>query len=216
MGNNMGNNMGNKLTLRQYFEYNKNISNGDIEQIYYNLDSLMKHIHEMGYYVSKLDSDSIILESDKKSLSYDNPLFTFLNIDKNYNFENSNIINNISDLSKLAVGTFISIETGFSDYSKLDNRYINDNFDEISSFVPNPEYFKNAIVTKDNNIPMYYNDYVNQKNSRGKDNFRQMTKTNPYGKMYVADEESAFVKIVFYPVLIIIIVMAIAIFSKFF
>ncbi len=206
--------MGNKVTLRQYFEYNKNATNSDIEQIYYNLDSLMKHIHNRGYYVSKLDSDSIVLSNEKNYSLDEKPLFTFSNIDKNYNFDHNCIANNISDLSKLAVGTFISIETGFSDYSKLDSRYVSENFDEMSYFVPNSEYYRNVIIDK--NTTMYYSDFINQKNSGGKDNSRQMVKANNYGKMYVPDEESAFVKIVFYPVLIIIIVMAIAIFSKFF
>lgn len=206
--------MGSKVTLRQYFEYNKNATNSDIEQIYYNLDSLMKHIHDKGYYVSKLDSDSIVLSNDRNYSSDEKPLFTFSNIDKNYNFEHNCIVNNISDLSKLAVGTFISIETGFCDYSKLDSRYISENFDDMSSFIPNYEYYRGVIVDK--NTTTYYSDFINQKNSGGKDNLRQMVKANNYGKMYVPEEESAFVKIVFYPVLIIIIVMAIAIFSKFF
>ena len=84
----------------------------------------------------------------------------------------------------------------------------------MSSFVPNSEYYRGVIVDK--NTTMYYSDFINQKNSGGKGNSRQMVKANNYGKMYVPNEESAFVKIVFYPVLIIIIVMAIAIFSKFF
>ena len=40
------------------------------------------------------------------------------------------------------------------------------------------------------------------------------TKTNEYGKLYASNEEAAFIKIVFYPVVIICIITVIAVLSK--
>lgn len=207
----MVNNMGNKETLRQYLTYNKQIN--EIAQIFYNLDSQLKYLHSKGYCVGELNSDSILLETNKNSSPNNQSLFIFSSIVRVQNAE-QDFSRNIIDLSKLAVGAFISIENGFCDYTNLDSSYIRKYFDEMAIYVPNADYFRNVII--DNDTTMYYSDFVNPKNSIGKSNSRQMVKSNNYGKMYVPDEEAAFVKIVIYPVLIITIIAVIAIFSKFF
>ena len=203
--------MGNKETLRQYLTYNKETN--EIEQIFYNLDNQLKYLHSQGYYVGKLNSDTILLETNRNSLQNGQTLFMFSTIAKSKNID-KDISNNIIELSKLAIGAFISRENGFSDYSGLDASYLRKYFDEMAFYIPNSEYYRNVII--DNDTTMYYSDFVNSKISEGKNNSRQMIKSNNYGKMYVQDEEAAFIKIIFYPILIITVITFIAIFSKFF
>jgi len=165
------------------------------------------------YYVGKLNSDTILLETNKNSSPNNQPVFIFSTIE-NSNNPGKDFSNNIVDLSKITLGAYISTENGFCDYSSLDTSYLRKYFDEMASFVPNSEYFRRVIV--DGDITMYYSDFLDIKNSRDKNNSRQMVKSNNYGKMYTQDDESAFVQIVFYPVLIITIIAVIAIFSSLF
>ena len=207
----MVNNMENKETLRHYLTYNKDTS--EIEQIFYSLSVQLKIIHSKGYCVDKLNSDSILLEKNKNYSSTNQSLFSFSSISESHEPE-KDFSKNITDLSKLAIGAFITAENGFCDYSSLETKYIKSYFDEMSNYISNSEYYRSVIM--DNDTSMYYSDFVNQKNNGGKKNARQIIKANAYGKMYVPDEESAFIKIVVYPVLIIVVIMIIAMVSQFF
>lgn len=198
-----------KETLRQYLTYNKDIN--EIDQIFINLDSQLKYLHKNGYYVSELNSDTILLETSKYSSFNNQSVFMFSNIlrtkDKSKDFAN-----NIVDLSKLAIGAFISTENGFCDYSKISTEYIKKYFDEIAFYLPNSEYFRNVIMNSDTSN--YYSDYVNMTTSNSKSNSIQKKKSTEYGKMYTAEDESAFVQLVFYPVIIISVITIIAVLSK--
>lgn len=200
-----------KETLRQYLTYNKDTN--EMEQIFYNLDSQLKYLHSNGFYVRDLNSDTIFLEENKNYSHNGQSVFMFSSIAKSSNID-KDITSNIKNLSKLAIGAFISIDNGFCDYTNLDNNYIKKYFDEMSYYIPNSEYFR-SIVTE-NDVIMYYSDFISQKNSGGKGNAVQKVKANSYGKMYVNDEEAAFVQIVLYPVLIVTVVAIVAIISRFF
>lgn len=200
-----------KETLRQYLTYNKDAN--EMEQIFYNLDSQLKYLHSNGFYVKDLNSDTIFLEENKNYSHNGQSVFMFSSIAKSSNID-KDITSNIKNLSKLAIGAFISIDNGFCDYTNLDNNYIKKYFDEMSYYIPNSEYFR-SIVTE-NDVIMYYSDFISQKNSGGKGNAVQKVKANSYGKMYVNDEEAAFVQIVLYPVLIVTVVAIVAIISRFF
>lgn len=200
-----------KETLRQYLTYNKDAN--EMEQIFYNLDSQLKYLHSNGFYVRDLNSDTIFLEENKNYSHNGQSVFMFSSIAKSSNID-KDITSNIKNLSKLAIGAFISIDNGFCDYTNLDNNYIKKYFDEMSYYIPNSEYFR-SIVTE-NDVIMYYSDFISQKNSGGKGNAVQKVKANSYGKMYVNDEEAAFVQIVLYPVLIVTVVAIVAIISRFF
>lgn len=200
-----------KETLRQYLTYNKDAN--EMEQIFYNLDSQLKYLHSNGFYVKDLNSDTIFLEGNKNYSHNGQSVFMFSSIAKSSNID-KDITSNIKNLSKLAIGAFISIDNGFCDYTNLDNNYIKKYFDEMSYYIPNSEYFR-SIVTE-NDVIMYYSDFISQKNSGGKGNAVQKVKANSYGKMYVNDEEAAFVQIVLYPVLIVTVVAIVAIISRFF
>ena len=206
----MVNNMEEKETLRQYLTYNKD--ENEIDKIFMDLDRQLKHLHKKGYYVSELNSDTILLEKNKVDTSSDHSLFSFASIAKSRNKE-VDFSDNITDLSKLAIGAFLSFGNGFSDYSQLDTNYLKKYFNEIAVYIPNNEYFANVILNDDTSS--YYSDYVNNQigsNSKGK--AVQKMKATEYGKMYTRDDEAAFVQIVFYPVIIISIITVIAVLSK--
>ena len=197
-------------TLRQYLTYHKDFD--EINQIFINLDKQMKYLHQKGYCILDLNSDTILLESDKANSNIDQNSFMFSSIIRSTN-RDQDFSNNIVDLTKLAIGAFISVENGFCDYSQLSTNYIKRYFGEIAFYLPNKEYFANIIVE---NKMSYYSDYVQAKSDKNRNNTIQKTKANEYGKMYSGEEESAFIQLVFYPVIIISIITIIAVISKFF
>ena len=189
--------------------YNKDVT--EIEQIFVSLDRQLKYLHKNGYCVNELNSDSILLEKNKFS-SHDNySVFMFASIGKIGDKERD-VYDNILSLSKLAIGSFISPETGFCDYSQLSTDYIRKYFEEISLFIPNQNYFSNVIMKGD---CTYYSDYIKKlSQENGKNNAIQKRKANEYGKMYVPEDNAAFIQIVFYPVILISIITIIAVLSK--
>lgn len=201
-------NMEKRETLRQYLTYNKDVNK--IENIFLDLDKQMKYLHQKGYCVAELNSDSIVLEQRQYSSGSSQELFVFASIAKTNN-ENVDFLNNITDLSKLAIGAYISSENGFCDYSRLSTDYIKKYFNEIAFYLPNSEYFSNVINEGDIS---YYSDYVQRANGNSRSNSIQKTKVNEYGKMYVSEDNAAFIQIVFYPVIIISIITVIAVLSK--
>lgn len=203
--------MENKETLRQYLTYNKNAD--EIEQIFYNLDNQLKYLHNKGIYVNELNSDTIFLEKNKNDSNNNQAVFIFSSLAKSKNIGND-ASDNIVKFSKLAIGAFISIDNGFCDYTNLNDNYIKKYFDEMSYYIPNAEYFRDVVINNDTTL--YYSDFINNKKTGGKGNSNQMIKSTAYGKMYVKDDESAFVQIVLYPVLIVTIISIVAILSRFF
>lgn len=199
----MVNDMEKRETLRQYLTYNKD--SDLIDDIFLKLDNQMKYLHGKGYFVSELNSDTILLDE-----SYDEPAFVFSAISKSSNKE-QNFKKNIVDLSKLAIGAFISSENGFCDYTKMSDNYLKRYFNEISYYLPHPNYFESVLVE---GRFSYYSDYVRSQGGNSKSNSMVKTKTNEYGKLYASNEEAAFIKIVFYPVVIICIITVIAVLSK--
>ena len=132
----MVNDMEKSETLRQYLTYNKD--SDLIDDIFLKLDNQMKYLHGKGYFVSELNSDTILLDE-----SYDEPAFVFSAISKSSNKE-QDFKKNIVDLSKLAIGAFISSENGFCDYTKMSDNYIKRYFNEISYYLPHPNYFESV------------------------------------------------------------------------
>ena len=197
-----------KETLRQYLTYNKDID--EMNQIFLHLDSQLKYLHRNGYCVSELNSDTILLEEAKYTNKDNQNVFMFSSITKATS--ENDFSNNILDLSKLAIGAFISSENGFCDYSMLSTDYIKKYFEEIKVYLPNPAYYNGVIMNNDTSV--YYSDYVQMTLGNAKANSNRMVKSNAYGKMYVPEDDAAFIQIVFYPVVILSIITIVAVLSK--
>lgn len=197
-----------KETLRQYLTYNRDVN--EINEIFVNLDRQLKYLHQRGYCVSDLSSDSIILESNKFSSPDNQNVFMFSSITRTNNSV-KDYSDNVEALSKIAIGAFMSVENGFCDYSQLSTEYIRKYFGEISMYLPNSEYF--AKIIQDGDIS-YYSDYIQMTTGNSRNNTIQKRKVTEYGKMYVPEEDAAFIQIVFYPVIIISIITVIAVLAK--
>ncbi|MBQ7136540.1 MAG: hypothetical protein IJO43_01010 [Bacilli bacterium] len=197
-----------KETLRQYLTYNRDVN--EINEIFVNLDRQLKYLHQRGYCVSDLNSDSIVLEKNKNSSPDDQNIFMFSSITRTSNGVRD-YSDNVVSLSKIAIGAFMSVENGFCDYSQLSTDYIRKYFGEISMYLPNSEYFSRVI--QDDDIS-YYSDYIQMRTGNSRNNTIQKRKATEYGKMYVPEEDAAFIQIVFYPVVIISIITVIAVLSK--
>lgn len=178
-------------TLGKYFTYNQ-----DPEQardIFIKLDNQMKSLHSEGKYID-INSNTIGLNDD----------WSFLRTSKGLTPELRQA--NIESLAKLAVGTYFSLPSGtFYDYSSFPTDNLRSYFDSIESNIPiahpDDNYYREILV---NGNMWYYNDYLNKlnKHSQGKGNSRVLTYSTPQGKAMTNNDESAFVNIAFYPIII--------------
>jgi len=182
-------------TLNQFLNYNKDPE--FIRDLFILLDNQLQLIHSKGYSVD-INSSSIINENGD---------FGFSKIYRGTTHES--IRNNIVDLAKLAVGTYFSLPTGtFVDYTHLPTEYIKDNFDVISDSIlkaaPNDDYYKEVLV---NGSIDYYNNYLmglkqNNSQSKANSNNRILSYSTPQGRAMTNNDESAFISVAFYPIVI--------------
>lgn len=184
--------------LGQYFTYNNEPEH--IRESFLLLDNQLKIIHSKGYSVD-INSSSIV---------YENGLgFTRFNPGLTEQQRRSNI----EDLAKLAIGTYFSLPTGtFSDYTHLPIDYIRENFDffetSIQKSSSNDTYYREVLV--DGKIS-YYNDYLSQLkvSPQGKSNetSRVLNYSTPQGRAMSQKDESAFIDLAFYPILLTITII---------
>lgn len=192
--------------LDQYFSYNKDYSN--IEDIYLTLYKKLKIIHDNGMYVPVLDSLHILCDDS----------FSFDKIVKSSNIALDRRENLVA-LTKLFLGTYLSLSTSFRDFSSVDTEWFAININAINSSLVDdgfePNYFERVLTGGEN---IYYNDYLISKNEKqdGTLNSKGYAKvlSNSGSKLYQDPTEvsteipapsgkSAFVNSIFYPVLII-------------
>lgn len=184
-------------SLFDYFSYNKDC---DIDDIYYRLFEQLKVLHSKGLYVNSLDSYHIYHDVN------DNLVYTDIVDNKD---EINGINSNILSLSKMMIGTYLSIGTGFQDYSFANNSWFMQNIDSISEVVPldNIKDYLNKVFASQT---LYYSDVVNEINtSNTRQNRNNKVKTLRNGNIdYLEvdsnDEKSAFayVNLLFYPVIL--------------
>ena len=211
-------------TLSDYFSYNNDYS--DIEKIYYNLSKKMKIIHESGKVIPNFSSSAIVFDDG----------FDYARTQEASNFE-AQKKENILSFSKLFLGTYLSLSTGFRDFSGVSNEWFIDNIYDICSAITaenfHDEYFTSIFS---NESSEYYCDYLDKK--RQASNLNGRSAINSYSKVLrnsasafyqPADEETnndffdpnnkaALVNELFYPILLfcslIIIICFVIIFVK--
>ena len=192
------------INLEEYFSYNKDYDN--IPLIYDDLSKQLKNIHNSGMIVSDLSSKSII---------YDEQIH-YSNIEKPYHFDVQKR-ENILSFCKLLLGTYLSYETNFKDFSKVDNEWFINNLEEILDVLGrdslDSDYFKEVLLNGENT---YYCDFLDRKkqadalNNRSNVNgLRKVLKTAA-SSLYEDDEyqedvenqKVASIKFLFFPLLI--------------
>lgn len=195
-------------TMNQYFSYNKDYS--QLPVIFGSLYRKMRIIHDNGMYVSSINSSSIIHDAD----------FSFSSMALADNFELRKR-ENIVDLTKLFLGTYLSLSTGFRDFSSVDTEWFSNNINDINSVITSddfyPEYFTSVLLEGENT---YYDEFIEKKkqndslNSMNNKKGYKKVLNNSGSKLYqdqseVFDEElpierkSAYINFLFYPTLII-------------
>lgn len=200
----IGDNMKNRENLEQYLTYQKSEKN--LERIFYMLSILLEEIHKKGYRVEQLNSKTIIFEEEM-------PVFTTLV--KNNSLKDDE---NIETLSKIMIGAFLTLQSGFSDYTKLPISYLRENYQDFEEAIRsqyfNKAYFKNVIINKEYE---YYHKFIekeknNQTNGMSNENQKALQKSkvlqNGVGKLYTYednnDQMSAFINVIFYPTLLLV------------
>lgn len=109
-------------TLNQYFSYNNDYS--QLSRIFSQLYANLRVIHDNGMYVPNISANNIIYDEN----------FAFSSMALSDNIE-LNKRENIVSLTKLFLGTYLSLPTGFRDFSSVDIEWFSNNIDEITSVV---------------------------------------------------------------------------------
>jgi len=199
-------------TLNQYFSYNKDYN--DMINAYRILYKKMKIIHDNGMQVPYIDSNHILYDGT----------FSFDSMVLSQNIEVGKRENLLS-LTKLFLGTYLSLSTEFRDFSQVDNEWFSSNIDSISNSVTEEdypkEYFLSVLLNGEN---LYFSDYLdkiereNSYNSMSNKNVYKKVLSNAGSSLYQdnsinsnndndnefssIEKKSAFINIMFYPVLI--------------
>ena len=210
-------------TLKDYFSYNNDYS--EINKIFYGLSKKMKDIHNDGMIIANFSSSSIVYDNDFN--------YEYKQIPNVFDVEKKN--NNLS-FAKLLLGTYLSLSTGFKDFSQVSTEWFQENIEEICSSITTDnffsEYFLSLFVSGNNE---YYCDYLDRKKQEatlgGETNTVAYKKvlSNSASAFYEHDDEdeleifdssnkSALINEIFYPVLLfcflVIIICFILIFIK--
>lgn len=180
-------------TLNEYFSYNFDVEVAN--QIFLKLDNKLKKLHSEGKYVN-ISADKILVSDD----------YEFIEISTGLTEEMR--MGNIKTLAKLAAGTYFSLPSGtFYDYSQFPDENFKKYFDNIEPNIPlmhpDDSYYREVLI---NDNISYYNDYLDNLKERtqgqSNQNNRVLTYSTQIGKAMTNKEESAFIDIVFYPLVI--------------
>ena len=144
-------------TLRTHFSYEKDLDS--VPGLFENLSKQLKVIHSNNMVVPRINSDEIYLfDEGDDSLS-----FRTAKADSIEEFEQMKR-QNIVALAKLMIGTYVSSNTGFRDFSNESDEWFHLNFDDIfDTFTEKDfdrEYFSSVLLEGNN---YYYSDYLNRK-----------------------------------------------------
>lgn len=193
-------------TLSQYFLYNNDYAN--VKNIFVNLSRQLKIIHEHEMIIPNLNSESIVVDDD----------FSFSKMEESDNFSLDQRRNMVS-FAKMILGTYLSLSTGFKDFSNVNDEWFINNIDDICSSITDEnfdsQYFKSVFLEGNND---YYSDYVDKKNQEeslsSKSNVQGYKKvlTNAASKLYQEqvfdeddldiDQKKAAINSIFYPLLL--------------
>lgn len=192
-------------TLNQYFSYNHDYS--ELSRIFSMLYSNLRVIHDNGMYVPNISADNILYDG---KFSFDS-MSLFYNADLNKR-------ENIVSLTKLFLGTYLSLSTGFRDFSSVNIEWFSNNMESIKSIVSDedfsPDYFSSVLFDGQN---VYYDEFLKKKaqnsdlNSRSSKRGYAKVLANAGSRFYEDqteeieenpfDRKTAYINFIFYPVL---------------
>ncbi|MBO5376410.1 MAG: hypothetical protein J6A52_06105 [Bacilli bacterium] len=192
-------------TLNQYFSYNHDYS--ELSSIFSSLYSNLRVIHENGMYVPRISADNIIYDGK----------FSFDSMSLSYNTE-LNKRENLVSLTKLFLGAYLSLSTGFRDFSSVNIEWFADNMEGIKSVITDDDFsshFFSSVLFEGENI--YYDEFLRKQaqssdlNSRSSKKGYAKVLSNAGSKFYEDqteeieenpfDRKTAYINFLFYPVL---------------
>lgn len=210
-------------TLKSYFMYENDTSN--ISDIFNNLSKQLKIIHSHGMVVPNLSSESIVVDEDY-NLSFDNMEYA----------EDNDFVSqkrrNIVDLAKIILGAYLSLETGFRDFSTVDDEWFAKNVDGINEAIIAEGFEKDYYIELFSGSNEYYSDYLdrmkqmnNLSGSQNVNSYKKVLRTAASSLYEDASEEvpevveskTASISAYFYPILVglsLLVTVSIAIFIK--
>lgn len=190
-------------TMNQYFSYN---SDCDVASIFYKLYQDMKIIHSNGMFIPVIDSNHIVYDGEFS--------FGSMILSNNIDLDRRE---NILSLTKLFLGTYLSIPSGFRDFSFVDTEWFSQNMNDINSIIISegyfPDYFNSVLL---NGEDSYYNDFVdNQRRAQSLGDTSNVigykkVLNNAASKFYqdqadisddnsIVEKKTAFINYLFYP-----------------
>lgn len=190
-------------TLRTYFSYENDIDN--VSELFENLSRQLKVIHANNMVVPNINSDETYLGES----------MAFRTVKAGEDFQ-AKKRQNIISFSKLMIGTYLSLKSGFKDFSNVDDSWFLDNFDTIFQTINEENFDKDYFysVLKEGK-DYYYSDYLDRKRQseslEGKSNiqgYRKVLRTAGSELYQELDDEieikekNANIKITFNPLLI--------------
>lgn len=191
------------ISLSRYLLYENDKSK--ILEMIYQLDKQLKFLHSKHFYVQNLNAEAILYNEDET--------FSFSSIIRNSYDEEKNIKNNILKFTQLSLGiyAFVSFpQNVFTDYSKLDEEFIYNNYLMIREFVPYAaDYYDSIIIDKRYS---YYSDYIDRMKERESSSNKRgnsLIKATTAGKLYSDDSnnKAAFSNVAFYPLILFMFVL---------
>ncbi len=140
-------------SVREFLDYEANDDN--MPKLFYNMSNTMKYIHNHDYYVKSLNPSEIdILDTDALS-----PI-QYKKLDKIETEEDrQNINSNIHTLALMQLGAYSRTLDNFN------AKFAEENFNEFELFIPENDtpYLRGTVQR---NSPVYYCDFVNERNQR--------------------------------------------------
>lgn len=200
-------------TLKEHFSYERDFD--ELPELFENLSRQLRIIHSNNMIVPKVNANEIVLGEAMAyhpvRLESDNP-----------NAKRRNLL----DFNKIMIGAYLSLGTGFKDFSSVDDSWFLENFDSIFDTIHyddfDKEYFSSVFFDGKND---YYCDYLDRK--RQSESLQGNTNVVGYKKVLrnagsslyeeLSDEESnikeknANLQSAFNPILIIISLLIITI-----
>lgn len=177
----------------------------DIYGLFLELDKKLESLHE-SFVVDELDASKIIVTPDEISF---NPKYIYPSSDPLLKRDN------IKRLAKMTLGAYLTYQSGFRDYSKVDDEYFKINYEDIDPYiykdVDHDDYYENLFMHNMDNI--YHASYIRNQltgdglagNSPSKARVKVLRNDNyPETGDYRFDyapisKKSGFISILFYP-----------------
>lgn len=195
-------------SLRSYFAYNKDYD--ELPALFYSVSKALKSLHDKRKCVGFLSSDNILLEDG---------VVDFSDV---VDFQDEKKSENLRSLSKIILGSYVSLSSGYRDFSSVDDEWIKNNFYGIQGMLQMTtlpaEFLERSLLS---GVSEYYHNYSDLEKDMGISSSKAITKSLRKASYSLANEsigenvyerKSAFASTLIYPTIIVALIILIIIF----